>query len=137
MKCAIDKGKIVREGTFVELTAFNKKGQPVGHADAGLYNTDKKFVWLHEIHVRDECRRKGVATEMIGALAEFGKMKGAQLLYAYPAPPQSDPSVPQKSLDKFYRKNGFKPCNAPKDAVTITDEGLFKRGVCLPLKAKQ
>jgi N-acetylglutamate synthase-like GNAT family acetyltransferase len=134
-KCEIDKGKIMRRKAFFEFNAYNKDGKIIGTADVTLLKTDKKFMWLHELSVPDpKCRGKGIGSEIIQAIADAGREEKAELVYAYPMMPMGEAHpIPQKKIEHFYKENGFVPCNAPKDVSTITDEGLFKRGVCLRL----
>jgi GNAT superfamily N-acetyltransferase len=134
MKCTIDKGTIVRDGAFVDVTALNKSGKYLGRAELSLHKTDKKFLWMHLIEVRRECRGKGVGSEMVQQIADYGRKHNAQLVYAYPAALTRESGKQQLKREHFYKQQGFVPCNAPKDAVTITSEGLFKRGVCLFLE---
>lgn len=135
MKCDIDEIKTRSHKAFVEIGAFNKDKKLIGIADASILKTDKKFVWLHELAVRPDCRRHGIGEALVSKVAEIGEKANAELIYAYPAEPAGEEKpIPQEALDAFYKNQGFKPCNAPEDVATITDEGLFKRGVCLPLK---
>jgi len=135
-KCKVDEVKSRQRKAFVTVGALNKDGKVIGAAQLSSLKTDKKFLWLHEIEVRPQCRRKGVGSAMMDKIVEIGKKIDAELIYAYPATPMetSGKTLTPKQLGAFYKKEGFEPCNAPKDVATITDEGLFKRGVCLKLK---
>lgn len=138
MKCEIAHGKIRRHKAFLEFEAFNKDHKTLGVADVTLLKTDKKFLWLHELSVLPECRGKGVGSEILEAVVKEGRKEKVDLVYAFPMQPAGEPKpIPQAKIDSFYKKNGFVPCNAPKDVATITDEGLFKRGVCLYLEKKK
>jgi GNAT superfamily N-acetyltransferase len=135
-KCAVDNVKVRQRKAFIEVGAVNKDNKIVGAASLSNLRTDKKFLWLHEIQVHPECRRKGVGSAIMDKITEVGKKAEAELIYAYPAVPMNakGKELSPKQLLSVYRKQGFKPCNAPKDVSTVTDEGLFKRGVCKSLK---
>lgn len=135
LKCDIEQIKLAKNNTLAKVGAFNKDDKIIGVADISILKTDKKFIWLHEIVVDPRCRRKGVGEAIIEAVADIGREKGSQFIYAFPSPPIGVPKpIEQKKIEAFYKNLGFKPCNAPQDVATVTDGGLFKRGVCLPLK---
>lgn len=134
-KCSIEELKVAQQKSLGKVGAFNEKGKLLGSADFSVLQTDKKFVWLHEIEVIPECRRKGIGEALIDVVADIGRNNNAKLVYAYPSSPVGvEKPLPINKIRHFYEKNGFKPCNPPKDVVTVTDDGLAKRGVCLLLK---
>ena len=135
LKCDVDGVRKAQHGALARLGAFNEDKKLIGEADISILKTDKKFIWLHEIEVNPKCRRKGVGEALITVIKEIGKENDAELVYAYPMQPMGAAKpIPQKKIEAFYKNQGFKPCNPPKDVATVTDEGLFKRGVCLFLK---
>lgn len=136
VQCTVDKITLRRDGAELNIFATNKADKYLGHAETSLFSTDKKFVWMHMIRVRPECRGKGVGSEIVQEIVDFGQKNKADLVYAVPmALTGRDGSArAQKKREAFYEKQGFVPCKAPKDAVTVTNEELLKRGVCLKLK---
>jgi N-acetylglutamate synthase-like GNAT family acetyltransferase len=135
MNCDFTHGHIQKNNTLMQLTIINKEHEVIASADISTLKTDKPFIWLHHIEVEPECRKHGLASDIIEKIVKVGKKEGAELIYAYPAQPMdTEVTIPETQIKVFYEKLGFKACDAPKDAVTITDEGLKKSGLCLKLK---
>jgi GNAT superfamily N-acetyltransferase len=134
-ECEVAAVKVKRDKAFIYMGALNGDKQVIGKADITKNKTDKNFLWLHELEVHPLCRRKGVGTEMMNAIADLAEKEKVDLVYAVPGNPAEAEGkpVPERALNRFYRKQGYLPCEAPKDAVTVTDEGLVKRGMCLIL----
>jgi GNAT superfamily N-acetyltransferase len=131
MKCDIENGSIIVNNKLLAMEAYNKDKQVIAKADLSNLKTDKTFIWLHHLEVVPECRDKGVGTEVLEKIAELGKAYGASIIYAYPAQPiDAEAPIPDDKITHFYKKNGFVACKAPKDAITVTDEGLKKSGLC-------
>jgi GNAT superfamily N-acetyltransferase len=134
--CEVAAVNVKRDKAFLYVGALNNDKEVIGKADVTKNRTDKNFLWVHEIEVHPLCRRKGVGTEMMKAIENLAKDQKVDLVYVVPGNPADAEGRPvsEKGLDAFYRKQGYVPCEAPKDAVTVTDEGLVKRGMCLILK---
>ena len=134
--CEVATIKDYQSRSFIDVEILTKDKQVIAKASLSKLKTDKKFLWLHDIEVHPLCRGQGVGTTMINHIAELGEKKGVDLIYACPVPLASASGKPatEKQLKTFYRKQGFEPCNAPEGVVTVTDEGLVKRGMCLKLR---
>lgn len=134
--CEVATTKSHQSKSFIDIEALNTDKQVIGKASLSKVKTNKNLLWLHELEVHPLCRRKGVGTAIMDHIADLGKKKGVELVYACPVPLQeAEGKMPsEKQLRAFYRSQGFEPCSAPKDIVTVTDEGLLKRGMCLKLK---
>jgi len=138
MKCKIERGVIKQDGVFRDFEALNKDGEHIAKAETAFLNTNKKFAWMTTLQVDPNCREQGIGTEVIQQVAEEAKNAKAELIYVYPAvPPDEKMPISPSLLIKFYEKNGFVPCNAPKDVATLTEEGLKKRGMCLYLRKEE
>jgi N-acetylglutamate synthase-like GNAT family acetyltransferase len=133
--CEVATTKSHQSKSFIDIEALNNDKQVIGKASLSKIKTDKNLLWLHELEVHPLCRRKGVGTALMDHIVELGEKKGVELVYACPVPlADAEGKAPsEKQLKAFYRKQGFQPCKAPKDIVTVTDEGLQKRGMCLKL----
>lgn len=136
--CEVAAVKKKKDNTLIYLGALNSDGQVIGTADLTKNKTDQSFLWLHELEVHPLCRRKGVGTEIMNAIADLAEKEKVDVVYTMPAPlaESEGKQLSERTLKAFYRKQGYVPCDAPKDAVTITDEGLVKRGMCLRLHSE-
>lgn len=136
--CEVATTKSHQSKSFIDIEALNNDKQVIGKASLSKVETDKKLLWLHELEVHPLCRRKGVGTAIMDYVADLGKRKGVDLVYACPVPLADAEGKPpsERQLKAFYRSQGFEPCAAPKDVVTVTDEGLVKRGMCLNLNRR-
>lgn len=136
--CKIAKIKAERDKAFIDIEVLTKDQQVVGKAEIMKGKTDKSFLWVGVLEVHPLCRRQGVGTEMMEAIADLAKDEKVDLVYVHPAQLAESGwdsyPVSEKALTAFYNKLGFKPCEAPKDVVTVTNEGLLKRGLCLTIK---
>jgi len=134
--CEVAAVKVKRDKAFLYVGALNSDKEVIGKADITKNKTDKNFLWLHELEVHPLCRRKGVGTEMLQTITDLAQKEKVDLVYVVPGNPVEAEGRPvsERALKQFYRKQGYVPCDAPKDAVTITDEGLVKKGMCLILK---
>lgn len=125
----------VRTG-FIDVLALNQEKIIIGKASLSKHKTDKSFLWLHELEVHPLCRRQGIGTILMDHVADVARKEKVDMVYLHPAPLEhtEGKQVSPRKLQQFYREQGYKPCPAPKDAVTVTDEGLLKRGMCLAIK---
>lgn len=118
--------------------ALNPKNQTIGFAITSTEKSDKDYIWLKELEVSEDCRRKGVGKTLLNEVVQSGKKNNVDLIYAVPMTPADlpDKGIADEKIHHFYDKNGFKPCNAPKGAVTeiVDPQGntdTTKKGVCL------
>jgi len=134
--CEVATVKTQKTKDFIDVLALTKDKIIIGKASLSKHKTDKSFLWLHELEVHPLCRRQGIGSIIMDHVAEVAEKEKVDLVYAHPAPLEhtEGPQVSPRKLQQFYRQQGFKPCVAPQDAVTVTDEGLLKRGMCLTIK---
>ena len=86
--------RLLDDGKFIALTAWID-GRMVG-ALAGYelvkFEAERSEIYIYDLAVREEHRRRGVATALIEALKPIGRDKGAWAIFVQADPPD-EPAV--------------------------------------------
>jgi len=80
---------------FIALAARDDDGRVVGALaayDLPKFEQARSEIYIYDLAVRAEHRRRGVATGLIGALGQIGKARGAYVIYVQ-ADRGDDPAI--------------------------------------------
>lgn len=84
-------GKLLADDKFIPLVAY------IGEAMVGAlaayelvkFEADRSEIYIYDLAVREEHRRRGVATALIEALKPIARDKGAWVIYVQADPPDA------------------------------------------------
>lgn len=87
--------KLLSDQKFIALVAYSDAGHMVGALAAYelvKYEAERSEIYIYDLAVCEEARRKGVATALIEALKPIAAESGAWVIYVQADPPD-EPAV--------------------------------------------
>ena len=92
----------LRDETFFAVMAFDSEGAAIGGLAAyelKKFEQERSEVYIYDLAVQAEHRRKGVATALIRALGEVARKRGAWIMFV-----QADTGEEDAPANALYRK---------------------------------
>lgn len=87
--------RLLSKPTFIALTALDESGAVVGGLAAYVlekFEQERSEIYIYDLAVAQEHRRKGIARSLITELKHIAKEKGAYIIYVQADPPD-EPAV--------------------------------------------